>query len=180
MGLKSFVGDLSNLTSATFDKDTHDRKTFYSNSALETFIGDLSSLTDGSGMFCHCSNLTTFTSDLSSLTNGYIMFDWTNLSLESVECIADIINDLADDIRDEEDTNWGKITIRWGRNHPDESKRQALVDELSRIVDKKWTLITDAELIPLFDSEKYQTASDTVQPLDLDSEPQTIYYVFKK
>ena len=180
LGLKLFVGDLSNLTSASFDEISHDTRTFYSVNALETFIGDLSSLTNGSGMFCHCSNLTTFTSDLSSLTNGYIMFDWTNLSLESVECIADIINDLSDDIRDKEDTNWGKITIRWGINLPDESERQALVDELSRIVDKKWTLITDDNLIPLFDSEKYQTGSSTVQPLDLDSEPQTMYYVVKK
>lgn len=119
-------------------------------------------------MFNQCTNLTTFISDLSSLTYGGQMFYNTNLSLESVECIADTINEYE-----------ATISISWN-TLPAESERQALIDELSRIVDKGWTLRTNDELLPLFDSEKYQIVSSEVQPLDLDSEPQTIYYVVKK
>lgn len=68
-GLKSFVGDLSNLENASWG-DEWNTYTFYGMTALETFIGDLSSLTDGSYMFNGCTKLTSFVSDLSSLTNG--------------------------------------------------------------------------------------------------------------
>jgi hypothetical protein len=92
-GLKSFVGDLSNLENASFGS-SWDNRTFYSSNALDTFIGDLSSLTNGECMFCHCYNLTTFISDLSSLTNGDNMFNYCKLDAESLECIADTINDV--------------------------------------------------------------------------------------
>ena len=148
---------------------------------LTTFIGDLSSLTDGSTMFNGCAELTTFIGDLSSLTNGNSMFSGTNLSLESIECIADSI---CEGYYSTNDTSigpptHGEINITWN-SLPSETERQALVDELSRIVDKDWCLTTNGELIPLFDSEKYETYSTSVQPLDLDSEPQTVYYVRKK
>ena len=58
-------------------------------SKLTTFSSDLSSLTDGSYMFYNCTNLVTFASDLSKLDNGYYMFYNCNLSLDSIECIAD-------------------------------------------------------------------------------------------
>lgn len=154
-----FVGDLPSLTIGSF---------MFQNSDLVEFIGDLSSVQRGLQMFAWCNNLTTFTSELSSLTNGSLMFFETNLSLESVEGIADTIN-----------TYDGEFSIYWA-TLPAESERQALVDELSRIVDKGWTLQTNQELLPLFDSEKYETGSLKVQPLDLDSEPQTVYYVRKK
>ena len=156
----TFIGDLSSLTEGygMFDNCA----------ILETFIGDLSSLTDGEFMFNSCYALTTFISDLSSLTDGSAMFSHTKLSLESVECIADTIN-----------THNATIHISW-RTLPAESERQAFVDELSRIVDKGWELYTNPELLPLFDSEKYETGSFSVQPLDLDSESQTVYYVRKK
>lgn len=91
--LKSFIGDLSNLKTAKCGNN-HDDKTFYSSSALELFIGDLSSLTDGYCMFYHCNKLNTFISDLSNLTNGQCMFEDCKLDAESLECIADTINDV--------------------------------------------------------------------------------------
>ena len=141
---------------------------FASSEAFTSFSGDLSNLTNGYSMFGNCFALTSFCGDLSGLEDAENMFDETKLNLESVECIADTINE-----------SEGTITILWNEL-PEEDKRQAFVDELSRIVDKGWTLETNPELLPLFDSEKYETGSQTVQPLDLDSEPQTIYYVVKK
>lgn len=160
--IESFTCDLSSLTNGNgmFSNNPNN---------INTFIGDLSSLTNGMSMFTNDYQLTTFISDLSSLTVGRDMFSRTNLSLESVECIADTINTFS-----------AQIDISWQTLPAEESERQALVNELSRIVDKGWTLGTNEELLPLFDSEKYETGLSTVQPLDLDSEPQTIYYVVKK
>lgn len=164
--ISEFVCDMSSLTEAN--------GMFGYMPNLHTFIGDLSSLTNADGMLQNCPNLTTFTSDLSSLTNGRKMFCQTNLSLESVECIADTINE-----------HEGTIYISW-KTLPAESERQALVDELSRIVDKGWTLETNQELLPLFDSEKYETGiiagNVQVEPKtrDANSEPVTVYYVRKK
>ena len=45
-------------------------------------------------MFYACPNLITFEGDLSSLTNGYEMFDGCKLNAESLDCIADTINDV--------------------------------------------------------------------------------------
>ena len=89
-GLKSFVGDLPNLTTATYG-DGDAKRTFYECTALESFIGDLSSLENGDTMFCGCSKLTTFISDLSSLTDGHGMFYNCNLDAESLECIAETL-----------------------------------------------------------------------------------------
>ena len=182
--LTTFIGDLSSLTNGT--------DMFSSCSKLTTFIGDLSSLTNGQCMFQYCSELTTFESDLSSLTNGVLMFygttlsefdsdlssltdgtdmfNETQLSLESIACIAETIAT---------NENSARITIKW-KPVLNESVRQEYVDVLSRIVDKGWTLETNQELLPLFDSEKYQTGETIIQPLDLESEPQTVYYVVKK
>ena len=143
---------------------------FASSNALTSFSGDLSNLRNGYSMFGLCYELTSFCGDLSSLEVGDNMFDATNLNLESVECIADTINEYE-----------GEITIRW-KELPAEEKRQELVDELSRIVDKGWTLKTNQELLPLFDGEKYQTGTYDVQPKtrDANSETVTVYYVRKK
>jgi hypothetical protein len=84
--LKSFSIDLSNLTDGS--------AMFYA-SALASFTSDLSSLTDGGAMFHDCYNLTSFTSDLSNLTNGESMFKYCKLDTESVEIIADTINDVS-------------------------------------------------------------------------------------
>lgn len=166
--IESFVCDLSSVTKGD--------SMFAACTNLASVISDLSSLNDGYHFFYNSRKLTTFIGDLSSLESGSSMFDSTNLSLESVECIADTINVITDI---EGYRGNGTITISWF-TLPAEDKRQALVDELSRIVDKGWTLNTNQELLPLFDNEKYQTGIETVQPLDLDSEPQPIYYVVKK
>lgn len=160
--LTTWAGDMPNLKSGY--------NMFAERSNIESFCGDLSAMTNGSGMFSSCNNLKSFTSDLSSLMDGNGMFGGCNLDAESVECIADTINE-----------HEGEISITWATEGlPAEDKRQKLVDELSRIVDKGWTLETNQELLPLFDSEKYETGSTSVQPLDLESEPRTIYYVVKK
>ncbi len=153
------------------------------NSDLKTFIGDLSSLTNGNSMFATSSPnagaIETFIGDLSSLTMGDGMFDGCCLNIDSVECIADTINDV-NSLTVSNDVS-KNISIRWTIGTiPVVDERPAFVAELSRIVDKGWTLHTNQDLLPLFDSEKYQTGIESVQPLDLDSEPQTIYYVKKK
>jgi hypothetical protein len=63
-------------------------------SNLTTFNADLSSLTDGARMFYDCDSLKTFNSDLSSLTEGDNMFWGCKLNAESIQYIADNINDL--------------------------------------------------------------------------------------
>jgi hypothetical protein len=115
-------------------------------------------------------SLSEFDSDLSSLTNGTDMFNDTQLNLESIVCIAETIAT---------NENSTRLTIKW-KQILEESVRQEYVDVLSRIVDKGWSLETNQELLPLFDSEKYEIGSHTIQPLDIESEPQTIYYVVKK
>lgn len=152
-------------------------------SKLTTFIGDLSSLESANNMFNAAVNLTTFIGDLSSLESANNMFNGTNLSIESVTCIADTIATAPTTKMNPGD---GRISIIWYVNGDttnlpsEENVRQALVDELSRIVDKGWTLQTNQALLPLFDSEKYQIVSSTVEPRSIDSEPQTVYYVVKK
>ena len=182
--LSSFIGDLSSLANSV--------DMFQDCNNLSSFIGDLNSLIDGRSMFKNCwilmefnSNLSSlksgndmfygtslaeFDSDLSSLIDGDNMFGETQLSLKSVECIAETLSTV---------DNMNILTITWNPQLI-EDKRQPFVNILSRIVDKGWTLRTDGELLPLFDSEKYQIGSSTVKPRNIDSEPQTVYYVVKK
>jgi hypothetical protein len=105
------------------------------------------------------------------------MFSSTNLSVDSVSCIADTVAVCPEDAID----TYRHLAISWNTiSSVDEPTRVELVGELSRIVDKEWTLETNRELLPLFDTGKYKVGSYEVQPLDLDSEPQTMYYVVKK
>ena len=123
-GLKSFVGDLSNLTTATYG-DGNSKRTFYECTALESFIGDLSSLEDGDAMFCGCSNLTTFISDLSSLAIAHGMFYGCKLNTESLECIADTLPTVTG----------GEISIGYGSlaSEPDAQAAKAAIEA------KGWT-----------------------------------------
>ena len=149
----------------------------FGGSNTETFIGDLSSLTNGNKMFSLCTSLETFIGDLSSLEKASGMFNYTKLSVDSVSCIADTVAVCPEDATD----TYRHLSVSWSAiGELDEPTRVELVGELSRIVDKEWTLVTNQELLPLFDTEKYQVVSHTVQPLDLDSEPQTLYCVLKK
>lgn len=188
-GLTSFVGDLSNLETSDLYLDGSSTATFYHCLALETFIGDLSSLKDGNSMFSSCNSLTTFIGDLSSLETGSVglytgtsgMFQYTALTVESVETIADTLpeNPVVDTTSGNGSFK-GCITISWHQLTSDTAERQKLVDALSGVLDKGWVLVTNTELLTMFDTEKYQVVQETVQPLDLDSEPQEIAYVIKK
>ena len=86
-GLSGLIeGDLSSMTSGS--------NMFYGCSNLTSFNSDLSSMTTGSYMFGSCTNLSSFNSDLSSMTTGSNMFNGCKLNLESVQNIANTINDL--------------------------------------------------------------------------------------
>ena len=90
--LTSFNGDLPSLTNAN--------NMFSGCTNLTSFNGDLFSLTNGTYMFQSCKKLKSFNSDLSSLTSGDRMFgsassNCSALNLESVQNIAETINDLA-------------------------------------------------------------------------------------
>ena len=148
-------------------------------STLTSWVADLPNLTDGCRMFSNCNALTTFIGDLGLLINGDRMFENTSLSLESVECIADTISEFT--FVGDWNPSHGYMKITW-KTLPEASERQAFVDMLSLIVDKNWELHTNNELLPLFDSEKYKTGSDYVQPKtrDINAEPETVYYVRKK
>ena len=58
---------------------------------LTSWVADLSNLTVGDGMFNGCTGLVTFIGDLGSLTSGVDMFAGCQLSVESVEFIADTL-----------------------------------------------------------------------------------------
>jgi hypothetical protein len=115
-----------------------------------------------------------------SIYNGG-MFGDTNLTVESVENIADTLpeNPVVDTTQG---TNGKKgcIAISWASLTSDTAERQKLVDALCGVLDKGWVLLTNSELLTMFDTEKYQVVQETVQPIDLDSEPQEIAYVIKK
>ena len=145
---------------------------------LTSWVADLPNLTDGSSMFKNCNALTTFIGDLGLLIDGEDMFEDTSLSLESVEYIADTISEFT---LGEWNPSHGYMNITW-KTLPEASERQAFVAMLSLIVDKNWELYTNNELLPLFDSEKYETGSNIVQPKtrDINAEPETVYYVRKK
>lgn len=59
--------------------------------SLTSWVADLPNLTVGDGMFNGCSGLTTFIGDLGALTSGVNMFAGCQLSVESVEFIADTL-----------------------------------------------------------------------------------------
>jgi hypothetical protein len=59
--------------------------------SLTSWVADLPNLTVGDGMFNGCSGLTTFIGDLGALTSGVDMFAGCQLSVESVEFIADTL-----------------------------------------------------------------------------------------
>ena len=84
--LTSFKSNLSSLVFAYM--------MFTQSQFLASFEADLSSLANGAYMFEYCSDLTSFKSNLKSLTNGYKMFLSCKLDTESVQLIADTINDV--------------------------------------------------------------------------------------
>ena len=141
---------------------------------LHTFIGDIGKLKMGWHMFAD-TNLETFIGDLSSLESGGVrsssgMFYNTNLSLESVECIADTIRDLiANPIASTfaplpppvppsyttETISNGVIHISWKSLTADTELQKSLVKEMNKIVQKGWMVVTNTELKTLASSLGY-------------------------
>jgi hypothetical protein len=102
--------------------------------ALTTFSSDLSSLARGNNMFEDCTQLVSFTSDLSSLTDGRNMFSNCKLDTESVEIIADTINDVTG--LELSDNVSKKIDISIGNTTPNDEEDAAF----KQIQDKDWSV----------------------------------------
>ena len=101
---------------------------------LSDFDSDLSSLRDGSLMFYYCPNLTSFNGDLSSLTNGDSMFSSCELNAESIQHIADTINDL------KSKGQTGKIHI----GYADDVPSIILYESGEKLTNKGWTVYFNA------------------------------------
>lgn len=112
--LASFYYDLSSLTVA---------REMFKCSNLKSFRGDLSSLTDGGSMFEGNVWLESFCGDLSSLRRGDNMFTYCSLDTESVEIIADTIND----VRELQQTTviTKRIDIKIGNGEPNDDEDAA-------------------------------------------------------
>lgn len=130
MALESFTSKLDNLK--------HGEYMFNGCSALTSFDVDISNVTDGHYMFNGCTSLTYFESDLTSLTNGRYMFRDCKLDSESIQCIAENINDLASQ------NKTGVIHI----GHADDVPSSILYECYKKLTDKGW----DAS----FNDKKYE------------------------
>ena len=107
--------------------------------ALTSFSSDLSSLTSGNHMFNGCSNLTSFCGDLSSLTNGNYMFDNCSLDTESVEIIADSINDVTGLNTSINNNVTKRIDIKIGNETPNDAEDGAF----KQMQDKGWSVFVN-------------------------------------
>ena len=132
----------SNLTS--FDSDLGSLKggqgMFLLCMGLESFSVSLPKLTDGSYMFALCENLTSFKSNLPSLTHAPNMFNGCKLDTESVQNIANSINDVNDLPTDQivipEYIGIRTITIGIGNTTPNVKEE----DSFNLMVSKGWTI----------------------------------------
>ena len=118
-------------------------------SKLTSFNGNLSSLINGNDMFAGCSNLTSFVSTLEDLKCGNKMFSSCSLNEDSLNYIADYINDISSlDKKTDEDWTYevlgetktitksyrGRIDIDY-----DESVSQDVrVDCGNKMIEKGW------------------------------------------
>ena len=85
------------------------------------------------------------------------MFENTNLSLESVEIIADTIHDFSGETKI---GNRGMINISWHTLSTDEKTRNDLVEALNEIVKKGWHIQkTNSELTNIAQSKGYTISS---------------------
>ena len=124
--LTSFSGDLSSLTIGN--------NMFFNCTNLTSFSSDLSSLTGGTTMFNGCTKLTSFGSDLSSLTIGNNMFFNCKLNLESVQHIANTINDLT------AVNKTGSIYISMDKTLKSDDTTAPVNEALAAIRAKGWTV----------------------------------------
>lgn len=136
--LSSFSSDLSSLTTAL--------RMFANCSKLTSFNVDLPKLEDGRQMFYDCSSLTSFDADLSSLNNGDYMFYGCKFDTESIQNIAEKINDV-NDLENEGSCSgiWKGIHIGIANKKPNTRESKAF-DEM---VTKGWTIyVNGSEYIP--------------------------------
>ena len=132
---------------------------FYGNTNFTTFVGDLSSLKEGGVMFYGCSALETFLGDLSSLENGDKMFgttsSYTNLSVDSVQCICDTLPDRTRVGQSPSST--GFISIYWaadGDKMQDATFKSAVAELFVKLAtEKNWTISTNAAIGSMSGSE---------------------------
>ena len=127
--LESFSSDLSSLKNGGDMFDDCNK--------LTSFSSDLSSLTNGGNMFDGCYDLVSFCGDLSSLTNGINMFAGCSLDTESVEIIADTINDVTGLELSDEITKI--IDIKIGNDTPNDEEDTAF----KQMQDKGWNVFVN-------------------------------------
>ena len=113
---------------------------FYGCTALTSFNSDLSFLNDGAGMFANCTALTSFKANLPYLTNGNSMFLGCKLNTESVEIIADTINDVTGLEANDKITK--KIHIGIGNTKPNAKEELAF----NKMVSRGWTVYVNGSL----------------------------------
>ena len=127
--LSSFSSDLSSLTTAL--------RMFAYCSNLTSFNVDIPKLEDGRQMFNGCTSLTSFDADLSSLINGDYMFYGCKFDTESIQNIAEKINDVNDLEND------GSCSGIWKYIHIGIANRKPNVTEIKafdEMVVKGWTI----------------------------------------
>lgn len=136
--LSSFSSNLSSLYYAL--------RMFDGCSNLTSFNVDMPKLEDGRQMFYDCSSLTSFDADLSSLNNGAGMFYGCKLDTDSIQNIAEKINDVNDLVDEGSCGGITKfITIGIANKKPNTRETKAF-DE---IVTKGWTVyVNGSEYIP--------------------------------
>ena len=107
---------------------------------LESFSVSLPKLADGTYMFAMCENLTSFKSNLPSLTHAGNMFQGCKLDTESVQNIANSINDVNDLPTDQmvipEYIGIRTITMGIGNTTPNAKEE----DSFNLMVSKGWTV----------------------------------------
>ena len=192
--LTSWVADLPNISYGQVNDDAGGGM-FSASNQMTTFIGDLSSLTHGCSMFYSSIALNTFIGDLSSLEyglgydsnygftyEGTGMFNYTNLTTDSIECIADTLSEIVTD----RTTGYGCIGITWGANEDvatkDEEVRKEYATALQKIADKGWSVYTNDCVASLVDNTKYEVTTETIAPKtrDINAESETITFFCKK
>lgn len=168
--LEYFSSDLPELIDGT--------NMFILTSKLKSFIGDLSSLIKGEFMFYNMSNNNIemeFISDLSSLQTGHQMFLNRPLSLNSLELIANSINDIS------EFSDWdssietakrGVLTLQFIRDNVDSSLVENCCNE---IASKGWTVYLNSKIQDP-NTPGLEGVEGITENSSSSSSPSTIYY----
>lgn len=108
---------------------------FQEDHELISFEGDTPAMTNSYGMFTNCYKLESFKGRLDSLVQGHGMFDNCKLNIESVQCVADTINNLSNDAAEH------KITLGMNASLRDDEELSLLRQEaINKLLAKGWTV----------------------------------------